>query len=201
MTKEQFLFELRRRLSAVPESEAARSLEFYAESIDDRIEDGMPEEEAVAAMGSIDEIVREIESSLPLSTIVKQRVETERSRGHSALWIVLAIIGFPVWFPLLIAAAAVLLSVYIVIWAVIISLFAALLALAVSAVALIIYVIIKIAPLGFYGVLMVLGAALALIGLMLLLFVPVKALAKALVRGTGSFWRWCKRKFVGMGRR
>ena len=156
----------------------------------------MSEEEAVAALGSIDDIIHEIEASLPLSTIVKQRVRTERergeNRGHSAAWIVLAVVGFPVWLPLLITAAALVLTVYIVIWAVIVSLFAVLLSLAVSAVALLVYGVVKIGDLGIWGTLMAAGAAAVTLGAAILLTEPVRALTKALAKLTGRFWRWVK---------
>lgn len=203
MNKEQFLSALRARLSDLPASETERPLAFYAESIDDRVEDGMTEEEAVAALGDLDGIVREIEAALPLTTIVKQRVKTERARGekrgHSAAWIVLAVVGAPVWLPLLITAAALVLTVYIVIWAVIVSLFAVLAALVVAAAALLIYGVAKIAVIGLYGSLMVLGAAAVILGAAVLLEEPIRALAKLLARQTGCFWRWVKRKISGKG--
>ena len=46
MTKKAFLSELRAALSALPEQEQNERLRFYAEMIDDRMEDGMTEEEA-----------------------------------------------------------------------------------------------------------------------------------------------------------
>ena len=203
MTKEQFIAALRQRLAALPETETEKPIAFYAESIDDRIEDGMTEEEAVAALGSIEDIAREIEASLPLTTVVKRRVQSDRARaeksGHSAAWIVLAVLGFPVWLPLLITAAVLVLVVYVVIWVVIVSLFAVLLALIVSAVALLVYGVVKIAVIGVYGTLMVLGAAAVIFGLAILLEEPIKALAKALAKLTGRFGRWVKRKISGKG--
>lgn len=41
-------------------AEIQKTVMFYAEAIDDRMEDGMTEEEAVAAMGNIDDILREV---------------------------------------------------------------------------------------------------------------------------------------------
>ena len=46
--------------------------------------------------------------------------------------IVLIVLGFPIWFPLLISGIAVLFSLYIVGWSIIVSLWAVVLALAVS---------------------------------------------------------------------
>jgi len=60
MTKRQFLNELYRRLDALPREEAEQHLTYYAEMLSDRMEDGMTEEEAVAAMEDMDIIVRRI---------------------------------------------------------------------------------------------------------------------------------------------
>lgn len=49
MRKEEFLAALRTALGKLPEQEILASLDFYAEMIDDRMEDGATEEEAVAA--------------------------------------------------------------------------------------------------------------------------------------------------------
>jgi hypothetical protein len=60
MNKRLFLSELGARLEDIPYREAMRVLNYYEEAIDDRIEDGMSEEDAVLAMGSVDDIAREI---------------------------------------------------------------------------------------------------------------------------------------------
>lgn len=60
MTKIEFLTALAARLSGIPADDRQKSLEYYAEMIDDRIDDGLSEEEAVNAVGSMDAIVEEI---------------------------------------------------------------------------------------------------------------------------------------------
>ena len=60
MNKRLFLSELGARLEDIPYREAIRVLNYYEEAIDDRIEDGMSEEDAVRAMGSVDDIARDI---------------------------------------------------------------------------------------------------------------------------------------------
>ena len=47
MNKEVFLSELRKKLSGLPQSDIDERISFYAEMIDDRIEDGMTEEAAI----------------------------------------------------------------------------------------------------------------------------------------------------------
>ena len=122
MNKEQFLTELAAALAGLPEDDIEKSLEYYSEIIDDRTEDGLSEEEAVAALGTITEIRAQIIKDTPLPKIIKEKVKPKRSfRGWE---IAVIIIGFPLWFPLLVAAAAVILSVYVTLWSVIIAFFA-----------------------------------------------------------------------------
>lgn len=59
MTKSEFILSLSEALAHLPGQERSRVLEYYEEMIDDRVESGMTEEEAVAALGSIEEILKE----------------------------------------------------------------------------------------------------------------------------------------------
>ena len=60
MTQMRFLLELHERLSVLPEEEIEERLAFYNEMIADHMEEGLSEEEAVAAIGSVDEIASQI---------------------------------------------------------------------------------------------------------------------------------------------
>lgn len=123
MTKTDFTLELCERLSGIPFDEVDERLSFYIEMIDDKIDEGMSEDEAVASIGDVNDIATEILSDIPLSIIVKDKIKNNRKMK---VWeIVLLILGFPVWFPILILFFAVVLSVYVSMWSVIISLWAA----------------------------------------------------------------------------
>ena len=50
MTRDEFLGRLGELLACLPAEQVEETKAFYAEAIADRIEDGMSEEEAVAAM-------------------------------------------------------------------------------------------------------------------------------------------------------
>ena len=52
MTKAKFLKELSKLLKDLPKDEVKERLNFYSEMIDDRIEDGLSEEEAIKSIGS-----------------------------------------------------------------------------------------------------------------------------------------------------
>ena len=120
MTRNEFFSELAERLYGVPDKDREASLEYYGEMINDRIEEGMTEEEAVAALGSPEEIATQILRELSLPKLVQARVKPRRALR---VWeIVLLILGAPLWRPLLLAAAAVILAVYVVLWSLVIAL-------------------------------------------------------------------------------
>ncbi len=122
MKKSQFLTELQAKLSGLPQQDIEERLSFYSEMIDDRIEEGISEEEAVAEIGGTEEIVSQILADYPLVKIVREKVRPKR---RLRAWeIVLLMLGSPIWLSLLIAAFAIVLSLYIVIWLLIISLWA-----------------------------------------------------------------------------
>ncbi len=62
MTKLEFLTTLREKLAGIPEEDLMGSVSFYSEMIDDRMEDGMTESEAVANVGDAEQIARQIRS-------------------------------------------------------------------------------------------------------------------------------------------
>ena len=189
MTKQTFIDELRSRLSGLPENDLAERLGFYGEMIDDRIEEGFSEQEAVESIGSVDEVCAQILADYPLSAIVKEKVRPKRSLR--AWEIVLIILGSPVWLPLLIAAFAVLLSLYISVWSVIISLWAVFLSLAISALCGIVaagFFIIKAnAP----ASAAMFGAGLLCAGLSILMFLGCKAASAGIVKLT-------RKSFIGI---
>lgn len=122
LSKQEFLAQLRKGLSGLPQDDIKEHLTFYCEMIDDRMEEGLSEDEAVSAVGSVDEIVSQVVSDIPLTKIAKERIKTKR---RLKVWeIVLLTLGSPIWLSLLIAAFAVVFSLYVSLWSVIISLWA-----------------------------------------------------------------------------
>ena len=130
MNKQQFLAAIAAKLQGLPQADIDKSLDFWEEMIDDRVEDGMTEEAAVAAMGSAEEIAAQILMDAPLPHLIRRSVDPGRAlRGWE---IALLILGSPVWLPLLAAAIIVFLALYIVLWSVVLSLYTTDLALAAS---------------------------------------------------------------------
>lgn len=60
MTKSEFLAELRRRISNLPPDEVERTISYFSEIIDDRMEDGMTELDAICSLESVENIAREV---------------------------------------------------------------------------------------------------------------------------------------------
>ena len=118
MTKINFLLSLNEKLSDLPREDVEERLSFYSEMIEDRMEEGLSEEEAVAAVGTVADIAAQIKSDIPA------RANRKSAKRRSPWSTVLLILGSPVWVPLLIAAIAILLSLYISLWAIVISLWA-----------------------------------------------------------------------------
>ena len=122
MGEQEFLVQLRKGLSGLPQEDIEERLMFYSEMIDDRMEEGITEEDAVAAVGTVDEIVKQVVAETPLAKITKERIKPKRRLRAGE--IVLLILGSPIWLSLLIAALAVILSLYASLWSVVISLWA-----------------------------------------------------------------------------
>lgn len=122
MTKTQFMATLGARLARLPSEDVAKTLEYYAEMIDDRIEDGLSEAEAVAAMGEMDEIVKNAIDEMPLMHLVAERIKPKRTLR--AFEIVLLVLGSPIWLSVAISLVAVFLSVYASLWSVLIGCYA-----------------------------------------------------------------------------
>ena len=112
MTRDEFLNRLGELLACLPADQVEETKQFYAEAIADRMEDGMSEEEAVAAMGAPGEVAEATLDDLPA---VPRAIARTRRRSTVLLW-VLTIVGSPVWVPLLIAFVIVALSIYFCIW-------------------------------------------------------------------------------------
>lgn len=176
MTKQEFLADLREGLSGLPQSDIEERIAFYSEMIDDRMEEGLYEQEAVAAVGSVNDIILQVVDEYPFPELIKVRIRSRKPM--SMLTIVLLILGSPIWLSLLIAAFAVLLSLYAVLWSVIVSLWSVFAALAGSAVGGVvggaIFACTGYVPTG----LAVVGAALVCGGLAIFAFFGCKASTK-----------------------
>ena len=124
MTKTEFLAQLREGLIGLPNNDIEERLSFYGEMIDDRIDEGVSEEDAVHEIGNVDKVISQIIADTPLSKLVKEKMKPKK-RLHA--WeITLIVLGSPIWISLMVAAFTIILSLYAVLWSVLISLWATL---------------------------------------------------------------------------
>lgn len=199
MKKQEFLNELRNRMWALPEADQQSSLEYYAEMIDERIEDGLSEEEAVAAIGDLDEIVEQIMSETPHAPAVvngdeKQEKETEqpkqvKQKREWKTWIiVLLVLGAPLWISLLAGIGGVVFGIYVGLWSVVIALYATAFALAVCAIGLLIAAFSQLWIRQFAECAVTVGGALLCAGLAILIFLLANLAAKGLAALTRLIW-------------
>ena len=185
MKKQEFLDKLRAGLWSMPEADKVRSLDYYGEMIDDRMEDGLSEEEAVAAIGNLDEIVKQILTESPRPPQVVQTAAPKRN--PIPVWlIILLVLGFPVWGAIAISIAAVVLSVWVSLWSAVICLYVTAFALGASALGCALGSFFMIG--GFAPVAVAWGTALACTGLAILFFLLSNLAAKGMVKLTKLTW-------------
>lgn len=195
MNKENFLNGLREKLSGLPQEDIEERIAFYNEMINDRMEDGLSEEEAIKAIGSVDSVVEQIMSEIPLSTLVKKKITPKRKL--KAWEILLLILGAPVWIPLVISVGAIMFSVYAVVWALVICLYAVDITSAAGLFVGLAGIVAYLRAGNPVGALFSAGMGMASFGLAILLFFACIWLTKAVINATGKLILGIKISFVG----
>ena len=194
MGKQEFLTRLRKGLQGLPQADIDESITFYSEMIDDRMEEGLSETEAVAANGDVEELIQQIIADTPLSKIAKERIRPKRRLRFWETF--LLVLGIPVWLPLCISGIAVVFSLYGTIWSLIISLWSVFVAsIGIAAYGVIGGICIAFTesiPTG----LLHLAAGLICIGLSIFLCMGCKAVTKGFVTLTKTFAIWIKNCFM-----
>ncbi len=84
MKRQAFLEALKLALKDLPEQEIQSSLAYFNEMIDDRMDDGMTEEEAVTDMGNVDEIATKL--LVENQTLVKRVKDKFIPKRRLATW-------------------------------------------------------------------------------------------------------------------
>lgn len=183
MTKRQFLFSLRDRLEELPPQEVEERLYFYSEMIDDRMEEGLSEEEAVASVGTVDRVAAQIMEETP-----PEKRKSFPKRKLKPWEITLLVLGSPLWVSLLIGAAAVAVSLYAAGWAVIVSLWAVFASLIGCALGGVIGGIVAASFSGAAGAALI-GAGILCAGLAILMFLGCQAATKGICLLTKKVFR------------
>jgi uncharacterized membrane protein len=184
MTKKYFLAELGIRLKSLSAHDRQGSLDYYAEMIDDRMEEGLSESEAVAAIGTPEQIAREILAEKMGASDAHTAAPSGR---RTSVWIIiLLVLGSPVWLSLMIAAAAVVFSAYAVLFSLIVTVVAVLIAFGASAIAMTLTSPVFFATKGAVVGLAALGIGLTMAGLTLFM----NCAAKYAVKGGLLSCKW-----------
>lgn len=194
MSKYEFLAQLRKGLSGLPQEDIEERVGFFNEMIEDRMDEGLSEEEAVMAAGSVEEIVEQTVSDIPFAKIAKERIKPKR---QLKTWeIVLLIAGSPIWFSLAIAIIAIVFAVYVSLWSVIVSLwavFASLIASSFGCLVASLVIAFSGNPLTATGIL---SAFFVCAGLSIFMFYGCKAITNGIVKLTKKFALWIKGCFI-----
>ena len=105
MNQTEWITALRQALRGLPREDVERSVGFYEEAIQDRVEEGCTEEQAVAAIGTPRDIADQILAEIPLTKLVRKKVAP--TRAFRPWEIILLILGAPLWLTLLLEAVSV----------------------------------------------------------------------------------------------
>lgn len=192
MNKREFLADLAEKIDCLPQEDINHWIDYYSEMIDDRIEDGMSEEQAVYAMGNVYDIATQIMIDTPIRTLVKTKAES--ARRLQSWEIVLLAVGAVVWVPLLIAAIAVVFSMYVTMWALLISAYAVAVSFCVCGIASMAACFFVIG--GTSEVIAAVGIGLILTGIGVIMILGLRYAAHGIVFISKTIWRGIKKLFI-----
>lgn len=198
MNKTEFLDRLRKGLQGLPEEDIRERLSFYSEMIDDRMEEGFSEEEAVKAVDKVEKIVEQAVADTPIIKIAKEKIKN--SRRLSSAETVLIILGSPIWLSLMIALASVVFELYISAWSVIASLWAFFSTFVLCTPAIFVVGIFFMCNGNFLPGIAMISACLVLGGLSIFSFFGCKSVTKGMLFLTKKAITCIKNSFKGKGK-
>lgn len=195
MNRQEFLDDVKARLEGLSEEDITKALSFYEEAIDDRTDDGMTEEDAIKDIGTPEQIANEILLDTPITKLVKAKVN--RKKQSIETWeIVMIILLFPIWVPVLISIIAVLFSIYVTLWSLVIALIATIVGLVIGGLAMIVMALTGLYTSSGLNTLGIIGMGVLGVGLGLALVIPIKWACIGLFRLMKAFVKWIKRIFI-----
>lgn len=192
MNKQEFINTLKQKLSKYNQTEVNNTIEYYSELIDDMVEDGKSEEEAVHSLGSINDIINNAKLTQPLAKIVKERADT----GNVLLNVILLILGFPIWFPLLVAFASIIFTLYVVIWSLVIVIFSLVFSFGIGAISSLVLFITSLVSGNLHITIASIACSITLTGLTILSWLCGVYAAKGLIILSKKIWIGIKKIFI-----
>ena len=192
MNKKEFFALFRKELAGLPKDDLENRVSFYEEMIDDRMAEGKSEEEAIRDLGSVEEIVNQIAEETSLVKLVKEKVKPNRKiKGWE---IALIIVGFPLWFPLLLTGLILLFVAYLLTWVFTIVAYVIEASFAIVSVSGLVVFIAYILGGGFS--LLPLGASIACLGATILFGFVCYYITKGNIKLSKNIFIWIKRGFM-----
>ena len=194
MNRQEYLDDIKEKLLGLSEEDIDKALEFYMEALDDRMDDGLTEEQAINAVGSADEVAEQILMDTPLPKLVSATVKPKRAL--KAWEIVLLVLGAPLWIPLVAMLFGIALSVVCVLFSLMIAAIATVFGLIVGGIVAAVAGLTGLFVGGGITVVAKIGVGLIMVGLGALLFLPCKSLVLWLFELCGRFFKWIKKQFI-----
>lgn len=195
MNKQEFLSALSEKLSGLPAEEINRYRDMYSESIDDRMEEGHTEEEAVADLGSLDDIAQQILIETPLPKLMKEKLKPKSAvKGWQ---IALIVIGSPLWIAAVAVCIALLLTLFVLLWVAVLVVYALFISFCACSLAMLAATVLAVIRANLPLTLMCLGLSLFCIGASILLFFASVGTTKGVIKLCGKILLGIKKLFVG----
>lgn len=173
MTKKEYIKKLRRALFRFDEADKKKTIDYYSEMIDDAMEDGKSEAQAVSEMDDVEAVIEKLSAENEI-----------KPRQKMSKWVIaFLIIGFPLWFSILIAVGSCVLAVYLTIWSILISLIAVIIVFCAMAIAGLVMLVVLFsvnAP----SALFIFGACLICAAIGFALIYPVSMLVAGVCKAT-----------------
>ena len=198
MTKVEFLDKLKALINEYPPEETSKSVEYYEEMINDRMEEGMTEAEAIASLGNVEEIAEQIKCELPLTTLVKYKKKEKKMGKNMRFWVIFLIVLVSlIWLSLAVYVLALIISFYATIWSIDISFWAVDFSFVMVAIASLFAMAVMITEGSIISAVIYLGMALVFAALSILFFIGSLYLSKGIVMGTALIFKQIKKSIVG----
>lgn len=195
MDRSSLFATLSQRLQGLPEAEIKKVTDYYNEMIEDRMEDGYSEEDAIAALGPVDELVEHTLYDQSIPHLLRANVRP-RGEGLSTGRILLLVLSSPIWLPILALAVALFIAAAAVLIAVVAAISGALLAMGVGAIASTISSVVYLVHGSVVPAIFAFGAALVMAGMVFLLVPYVAKVGRWYVEQMHRLIRFVKKPFV-----
>lgn len=186
MNKQQFFEYLQHEIRSLPRGEQEKAIFYYREIIDDSMEEGLSEEEAVARLGNVSDVVREIFISSD------ERRKASIPTGRKVLISILLALGFPIWGSLVLVLLSLVLVAFILVWIPLIILGSLALAFFLAGIWAIVgspFLFVTAAPAGIAQ----LGAGITVLGLSILSVIGLCYTVKGVKKACSALYRFVKK--------